>query len=97
MNRRQRTNVEAIAAAIVIVFCVTAFVCATTFHVILAPPPGTRPVHRFWNNQLGTHFYTMNEAERTKLVNQYSHVWIYEGVGFFAWPDPNGLNLEGEQ
>ena len=74
---------------VLILLCVGTIVYGTVFHVVLAPPPGTRPVHRFWNNQTGAHFFTMTEAEVSKLKNQYSDVWIYEGVGFYAWPDPN--------
>jgi len=75
-----------------VLLCFTA-VWATTLHVVTSPPPGTKPVYRYWNNRLGTHFYTLDEAERAKLDSQYSHVFIYEGVAFYAWPDPNSLSL----
>lgn len=56
----------------------------------LLRPPGTRPVYRFWHSKIGCHFYTMDEAEKTKLITQYSHVWVYEGIKGNWWPaDPN--------
>lgn len=48
--------------------------------------PDTKPVHRFWSSVLSGHFYTLNEAEKDKLINEYSHVWSYEGVAFYAYP-----------
>lgn len=65
-------------------------------HLLLGPPPGTKPVHRFWNKDTGTHFYTMVEAERLWLQQDYSDVYIYEGPVFYAWPvppDPNGTTV----
>jgi len=49
-------------------------------------PPGTNAVYRFWNRTNNTHFYTMKEAEANKLITQYSHVFAYEGVAFYAYP-----------
>jgi hypothetical protein len=51
------------------------------------------PVYRFWSDSLGSHFYTINEAERDKLINRYSDVWAYEGVVFWAYPE--GAQPEG--
>jgi len=51
--------------------------------------PDTKPVHRFWSGVLSSHFYTLNEAEKDKLINEYSHVWFYEGVAFYAYPSGN--------
>jgi acid phosphatase type 7 len=44
------------------------------------------PVHRFWSGQTNSHFYTLSEAEADWLLAHYPHVWIYEGVGFYAYP-----------
>jgi hypothetical protein len=49
-------------------------------------PAGANPVYRFWNQNLGTHFYTMDEAERDKLLNEYPHIFIFEGTAFHAYP-----------
>jgi hypothetical protein len=45
------------------------------------------PIYRFWSNTLSAHFYTVNAAERDKLINNYSHVWTYEGTAFYAYAD----------
>jgi serralysin len=33
------------------------------------------------------HFYTINAAEKDKLIVQYSNVWTPEGVAFYAFPE----------
>jgi len=72
-----------------LVLLTLAVASATTFHVVLGPPPGTRPVWRFWNNQTGHHFYTLDPREKANLEANYGHVMIFEGIRFYAWPDPN--------
>lgn len=54
-------------------------------------PAGTDPVYRFWSSTLGGHFYTIDEAERDTLINQYSYVWTLEGVAWYAHKDANGV------
>ncbi|MGE5295729.1 MAG: S8 family serine peptidase [Solirubrobacterales bacterium] len=49
--------------------------------------PNTKPVYRFWSTQYGAHFYTISESERDGLVAQYSNVWTYEGIAFWAFPE----------
>jgi len=47
----------------------------------------TLPVYRFFNNNAGGHFYTINEAEKDTVIQNYN--WFrYEGVGFYAYPAP---------
>ena len=42
------------------------------------------PVVRFYNERTGTHFYTIDGAERDKVLNLYP--WFdYEGVQFYAY------------
>jgi len=48
---------------------------------------GVAPVYRFWSGTLSAHFYTMDEAERDKVINSYSQVWTYEGVAFYAYAE----------
>jgi len=48
-------------------------------------PVEASPVYRFWSDTNGTHFYTMSEAERDKLINQYAHVYAYEGIAWYAY------------
>ncbi|OHB65643.1 MAG: hypothetical protein A2Y76_04445 [Planctomycetes bacterium RBG_13_60_9] len=49
------------------------------------PPTGTLPVYRFWKASDNTHFYTIEEAEKQKLVDNYSHIYTYEGPAFYAY------------
>jgi hypothetical protein len=78
-------------AVLVLSVIFLAEVISATLHIVVGPPPATRPVHRYYNNRMGTHVYTIDPAEKAKLDEQYSHVWIYEGVAFYAWPDPNSM------
>lgn len=41
-------------------------------------------VYRFWCGARGRHFYTISESEKKKLINNYSHIWAYEGSVFKA-------------
>lgn len=50
-------------------------------------PLSARPVHRFWSDQLGHHFYTISETEKDLLIENYPTVWTYEGVGWYAFQD----------
>jgi hypothetical protein len=43
------------------------------------------PVYRFWKQSDNTHFYTIKESERLKLINNYSNVYTYEGVAYYAY------------
>lgn len=52
--------------------------------------PDTVPVYRFWSGTLNTHFYTANQAERDKLINNYSQAWADEGIAFYTYPHSPG-------
>jgi hypothetical protein len=42
-------------------------------------------VHRFVNDNTGQHFYTIDEAEKYSVLQNYT--WFrYEGIGFCAYP-----------
>jgi hypothetical protein len=45
---------------------------------------GICPVFRFWMGAKNTHFYTIDEAEASKLKTQYSSVFTYEGTAFYT-------------
>jgi hypothetical protein len=47
--------------------------------------PNSAPVYRFWSDILKTHFYTISEKERDKLIEQFEGRWIYEGEAFWAF------------
>lgn len=45
------------------------------------------PVYRFWSGKSRSHFYTISEREKDKLIRDYPHVWTYEGVAFYAFEE----------
>ncbi|MFC1853642.1 M6 family metalloprotease domain-containing protein [candidate division CSSED10-310 bacterium] len=48
---------------------------------------GTLPVHRFWSDTLQTHFFTINEQEKSYILATYPEsMWRYEGIGWYAYP-----------
>jgi hypothetical protein len=53
----------------------------------------TVPVYRFWSGTLKSHFYTASEAERVKLLNNYSQTWADEGIAFYVYPYSPGFQL----
>ena len=55
-----------------------------------ATEPDTVPVYRFWSGTLRSHFYTVSEAERDKLINNYAQTWAYEGIAFYVYPSSPG-------
>lgn len=56
------------------------------FHALPAGfEPNSVPVYRFWSKPLNTHFYTISERERDKLINRFSYTWAYEGEVFWAF------------
>jgi hypothetical protein len=48
------------------------------------------PVYRFWSPVTHTHFYTISEKEKDRLIKELPHTWVFEGTAFYAYP-------EGEQ
>ena len=48
-------------------------------------PPECKPVYRFWNYVDGRHFFTMLESERDKIINEFAHVFVDEGIAFYAY------------
>jgi hypothetical protein len=48
-------------------------------------PIGTSATYRFWSPILSSHFFTMSQVERDELLNLYPHVWIYEGICWYAY------------
>jgi hypothetical protein len=49
--------------------------------------PHLVPVYRFWSDQLLDHYYTIDEAEKDKLISQQKDTWTYEGIAFYVWPE----------
>ena len=48
-------------------------------------PEGTSPVYRFWSDVLGGHFYTISEDDRNAIINNWSDVWTYENIAWYAY------------
>lgn len=68
------------------------------FRVFKEQKPGTVRLYRFWNQLNGTHFYTVSEAEKQKLIDKYSNIYIFEpSVIMYVYPGdierPNALPL----
>lgn len=55
--------------------------------------PSLSNVDRFWSPVLRRHFYTINPAERDKLIKEYPKIWTYEGPAFQAATTPNTPGL----
>ncbi len=51
-----------------------------------AQPEDCVPIYRFWNSSEDSYFYTMDEVERDKFVKEYSKLYTYQGVAFYAYP-----------
>jgi len=51
-----------------------------------AQPTGTSPVYRFWSAATSAHFYTISEAEKDVLIRDFSYVWAFEGIAWYAYP-----------
>ncbi len=56
-------------------------------------PPNVLPVYRLWSAALRTHFYTMDEAEKDRLLLEPAGTWTCEGVAFHAWPQAGEKDL----
>ncbi len=56
-------------------------------------PPGAAPVYQFHSPVWNRDFYTLDTAERDRLLAQWPDVWAYERIAFraFASPDADGL------
>jgi len=51
-------------------------------------PYGTKPVYRFWSATLSKHFYTISEAEKKAVEEQYANIWYLEGIAWYAYELP---------
>ncbi len=48
--------------------------------------PGCAPVYRFWKASDNTHFFTIKESEKDKLIRDFSNIYTYEGPACYAFP-----------
>lgn len=51
-----------------------------------APGVGTIPLHRFMYKPTGSHFYSYSSSEVAYIQSSLSHLYQYEGIGFYVWP-----------
>jgi hypothetical protein len=51
--------------------------------------PNAAPVYQFWSPVLSSHFYTLNEVEKNKLLKDkgFSDIWRLEGIAFYAYAE----------
>jgi hypothetical protein len=61
--------------------------CVAYDTYVRASELGLLPVYRFWSDSIAVHLWTIDEAERNLLIDNYPHVWTYEGVAFYAYPE----------
>lgn len=54
------------------------------YYAYLSPGTDRLPVYRFWSDVVGHHFYTASAEERDIVIETMSHVWRYEGVGWYV-------------
>ena len=56
-----------------------------TFSLVGAPV-GSRPAYQFWSLTRESHFWTIQENEKRRLLSTDSRsVWDYEGIAFYAY------------
>jgi hypothetical protein len=60
-------------------------------------PADTEPVYRFWSDSIGGHFYTIDEAEKDRLVTEESRTWTFEGPVWYAYATPPVQEDEDEE
>lgn len=69
---------------------------APAFYAFPPDSPGPArvlPVYRFSSAGSDTCLYTMNEAEKTRLLDQPAGGWTLEGIAFYAWPKAGAKDL----
>jgi hypothetical protein len=49
--------------------------------------PNATPVYRFWSPVRSSHFYTISESEKAKLLTQFKDAWTLEGVFFYGYAE----------
>ena len=49
-----------------------------------AAPANAAPLHRFFNRKTGTHFYTVDPAEKTRVETTLASTYTYEGIAYYV-------------
>lgn len=55
------------------------------FCVELEQVEGTVPMYRFWSESLGKHFYTISETDMQTIKDNWSDIWAFESIVFYAY------------
>ncbi len=61
------------------------------WHTYPTKVTGTTPVYRFWSANYRSHFYTISEAEKAKVIKGDTN-WRYEGVAYYVNALPSKSN-----
>jgi len=56
------------------------------YYVSATATQGSAPVHRFYNKQNGSHFYTASASEKRRVEETLSGTYSYDGVAFHVAP-----------
>ena len=56
------------------------------FYVPVGNPEGAIPVYRFYSETLSVHLFTVDENEKTTLIDTAGDVWTFEGIAYYAYP-----------
>ena len=67
--------------------CAVVMLLWLTLVPLVGAQVATSPVYRFYNQQTGTHFYTIVVAERDHVIATYPQ-FVYEGPAFAAYAAP---------
>jgi len=54
---------------------------------------GLMAIYRFVSPVTGRYFYTPLEAEKDRLIEEFSHVWTFEGIAYYAYATPSDTAL----
>jgi hypothetical protein len=60
---------------------------AATSFTTTSTASGLSPVFRFYSPVYSTHLYTMDDAERSDLIDNHADLWTYEGIAYCAFAD----------
>jgi hypothetical protein len=53
-------------------------------------PADAKPVYRFWSPERESHFFTIREADKDYIIENYSEdEWRFEGVAWYAYDEPH--------
>ncbi len=71
----------------------TPFTCGKAIVVSQQFEVSYSAVYRFWSPNSGCHFYTIYESEKDWLIDNYPHIWIFEGPMYNACATPYHAGL----